>query len=282
MGILDGKVAIVTGGTSGIGERIAEIFVQEGARVVVAARRQAEGSALEQRLGISFVRADVSIEADAKSMVDFAVQRFGRVDCLVNCAGINAPMIGIADIDVAAFDQVMAVNVRGVFLGIKHVAPVMAAQGSGSIVNIASIGARRAGLSSHSYTASKSAVLGLTRSAAAELGEKGIRVNSISPGGTVTGLFSKAAGVEVAMADKVTDAVREVFATMQPIPRAGETEDIARACAYLASDWSGFVNGTDLPIDGGWLSVRYRWSEGLAIKGGMTDRIKAIAATASS
>jgi NAD(P)-dependent dehydrogenase (short-subunit alcohol dehydrogenase family) len=277
MRMLEGKVAIITGGTSGIGERTAEVFVREGATVVVAARRQQEGSALEHRLGVSFVRADVSNEADVKAMVDFAAQRFGRVDCLINNAGINAPMIGIADIDVAAFDQVMAVNVRGVFLGIKYVAPVMTAQGSGSIVNIASIGAHRAGMSSHSYTASKAAVLAMTRSAAAELGEKGIRVNSISPGGTVTGLFSKAAGVPEAHAEKVTDAVREVFATMQPLPRAGETEDIARAVAWLASDESGFVNGADLPVDGGWLSVRYRWSEGLAIKSDMTDRIKAVA-----
>ena len=279
MGMLEGKVAIITGGTSGIGERTAEVFVQEGAKVVVAARRQDEGSALERRLGISFIRSDVSIEVDAKAMVDFAMKRFGHVDCLVNNAGINAPMVGIADIDVAAFDQVMAVNVRGVFLGIKHVAPVMAAQGSGSIVNIASIGAHRAGLSSHSYTASKGAVLAMTRSAAAELGEKGIRVNSISPGGTVTGLFSKAAGVAEVHAEKVTDAVREVFATMQPLPRAGETADIARAIAWLASDASAFVSGIDLPVDGGWLSVRYRWSEGLGIKGGMTDRIKSVAAS---
>jgi NAD(P)-dependent dehydrogenase (short-subunit alcohol dehydrogenase family) len=215
-------------------------------------------------------------------MVNFAVQRFGRVDCLINNAGINAPMINIADIDIADFDQIMAVNVRGVFLGIKHVAPVMVAQGFGSIVNIASIAAHRAGMSSHSYTASKGAVLAMTRSVAAELGEKGIRVNSISPGGTVTGLFSKAAGVGEEHADKVTGAVREAFAAMQPLPRAGETEDIARACAYLASDASGFVNGIDLPVDGGWTSVRYRWSEGLAIKSGMTDRIKAVAASLPS
>jgi NAD(P)-dependent dehydrogenase (short-subunit alcohol dehydrogenase family) len=116
MGVLDGKVAIVTGGTSGIGERIAELFVEEGAKVVVSARREEEGVALEKRLGIAFLRTDVSIEADVEAMVDHAVRRFGRVDCLINNAGVPFPMISIADIDTAAFDRVMAVNVRGVFL----------------------------------------------------------------------------------------------------------------------------------------------------------------------
>src|SRR5271156_4237015 len=105
MGALEGKVAIVTGGTSGIGERIVELFVEEGAKVVVAARRAEEGKALEKRLGVDFVRADVAVEADVKAMIDHAVKRFGRVDCLVNNAGIPSPMISIADIDVAMIDQ---------------------------------------------------------------------------------------------------------------------------------------------------------------------------------
>src|SRR5271170_65309 len=139
MGVLNGKVAVVTGGTSGIGERIVEVFVEEGAKVVVAARRQEEGEALEKRLGVAFVRADVSNEADAKAMIDLAVTRFGRLDCLVNNAGIPAPMVSIAEIDVANIDHVLAVNVRGVLLGIKHAAPVMLSQGTGSIINIASM-----------------------------------------------------------------------------------------------------------------------------------------------
>lgn len=221
MGALDGKVTIVTGGTSGIGEKIVELFVEEGAKVVTAARREEEGRALEKRLGVRFIRADVANEADVKAMVDFAVKSFGRVDCLVNNAGIPSPMVSIADIDVAAIDQVLAVNVRGVLLGIKHVAPVMLAQQSGSIINISSMVGLRGGLSSHIYTASKGAVHALTRSAGAELGEKGIRVNSISPGAIVTGIFGKNAGLEGSKADKVAGAVKEAFATLQPIPRAG-------------------------------------------------------------
>jgi len=172
MGALDGKVAIVTGATSGIGEGIAERFVAEGAKVVVAARRQDEGAALEKRLGVRFVRTDVASEADVKAMIDQTVAAFGRVDCLVNNAALPAPMVSITEIDVATIDRLLAVNVRGVLLGIKHVAPVMLKQGGGSIINIGSMAGIRGGVSGHIYSATKGAVLALSRSAGAELGEK--------------------------------------------------------------------------------------------------------------
>jgi NAD(P)-dependent dehydrogenase (short-subunit alcohol dehydrogenase family) len=172
MGALEGKVAIVTGGTSGIGEGIAALFVGEGAKVVVAARRQDEGAALEKRLGVRFVRTDVANEADVKAMIDRTVGWFGRVDCLVNNAALPAPMVSITEIDAATIDQLLAVNVRGVLLGIKHVAPVMLKQGSGSIINIGSMAGIRGGVSGHIYSATKGAVLALSRSAGAELGEK--------------------------------------------------------------------------------------------------------------
>jgi NAD(P)-dependent dehydrogenase (short-subunit alcohol dehydrogenase family) len=279
MGVLNGKVAVVTGGTSGIGERIVEVFVEEGAKVVVAARRQEEGEALEKRLAVVFVRADVSSEADAKAMIDHAVTRFGRLDCLVNNAGIPAPMVSIAEIDVANIDHVLAVNVRGVLLGIKHAAPVMLSQGAGSIINIASMVGHRGGLSSHVYTASKGAVLALTRSAAAELGEKGIRVNSISPGAIVTGIFGKAAGVDGAKADKLAGLVKEAFASLQPIPRAGVPDDIARAAVYLASDGSSFVNGQDIMVDGGHTAVTRGWSAAVSGRAEIYKRIRAAAET---
>jgi len=194
MGALNGKVAIVTGGTSGIGEKIAELFVEEGAKVVVAARRQEEGRALEKRLGVRFIRTDVANEADVKAMVGRTVEWFGRVDCLVNNAGVPAPMISITEIDVASIDQLLAINVRGVMLGIKHVAPVMLAQGSGSIINIGSVAGLRGGASGHIYSASKAAVHSITQTAAAELGEKGIRVNGVVPGAIVTGIFARPRG----------------------------------------------------------------------------------------
>ena len=264
MGALDGKIAIVTGGTSGIGESIAKAFVSEGAKVVIAGRREEEGRALEKRLGVRFVRADVANEADVKAMVDRTLEWFGRLDCLVNNAGIPSPMISITEIDTATIDQILAVNVRGVILGAKHAALAMLKAGSGSIINIGSVAGHRGGLSAHVYSASKGAVSAFTRSAAAELGEKGIRVNTISPGAIVTGIFGKNAGLEGSKADQVAGVVKERFATIQPIPRAGLPDDIAEAAVFLASDGSGFVNGQDLVIDGGQTAVTRGWSTSVA------------------
>lgn len=278
MGALDGKVAIVTGGTSGIGERIVELFAEEGAKVVVSARRQEEGSALEKRLGVRFVRTDVANEADVKAMVDQTVKWFGRVDCLVNNAGVPSPMVSITEIDVATIDQLMAVNVRGVLLGIKHAASPMMAQKSGSIINIGSIAAHRGGSSGHIYTATKGAVQAITRSAAAELGEKGVRVNCISPGAIVTGIFAKNAGVEGSKADRLNDLIKGSFASLQPVPRAGLPEDIARAAVYLASDGSSFVNGQDIVIDGGMTCVTRGWTVTFAGRSEMSKRLKEAAA----
>jgi NAD(P)-dependent dehydrogenase (short-subunit alcohol dehydrogenase family) len=278
MGLLDGKTAIVTGGTSGIGQRIVELFAEEGAKVVVAARRQQEGAALEKRLGVRFFRTDVANEADVKALIGRTIDWFGRIDCLVNNAGVPAPMVSITEIDAASIDQVMAVNVRGVLLGMKHVAPAMLAQGSGSIVNIGSIAALRGGVSGHVYSASKGAVIAVTRSAAAELGEKGIRVNSVTPGAIVTGIFAKAAGLEGSKADKAAEVAKDMFATLQPIPRAGAPDDIARAAVYLASDASGFVNGHDFVVDGGHTCVTRGWSRSVAGRSEIISRIKAAAA----
>jgi NAD(P)-dependent dehydrogenase (short-subunit alcohol dehydrogenase family) len=278
MGALTGKVAIVTGATSGIGERIAEVFVEEGARLVVAGRREAEGRALESRLNASFIRTDVANEADVRAMIDHAVARFGRIDCLVNNAGQPAPMISVTEIDVESIDRVFAVNVRGVLLGVKHAAPVMLAQGTGSIINIASIAGLRGGGSGHVYSASKGAVQAFTRSAAAELGEKGIRVNCISPGAIVTGIFAKNAGVEGTKADKLTEGLKAAFATVQPIPRAGLPDDIARAAVYLASDASSFVSGQDIVVDGGMTEIVRGWSATVAARAELSKRLKAAAA----
>jgi NAD(P)-dependent dehydrogenase (short-subunit alcohol dehydrogenase family) len=278
MGALDGKVAIVTGGTSGIGEGIAERFVGEGAKVVVAARRQDEGAALEKRLGVRFVRTDVANEADVKAMINQTVAAFGRVDCLVNNAALPAPMVSITEIEVATIDQLLAVNVRGVLLGIKHAAPVMLKQASGSIINIGSMAGIRGGVSGHIYSATKGAVLALSRSAGAELGEKGVRVNCLSPGAIVTGIFAKAAGVEGSKADRLTDVIKAAFASVQTIPRAGLPADIAQAAVFLASDGSSFINGQDIVVDGGHSSVTKGWSYVAGMRGEMLKRLKEAAA----
>ena len=278
MGALDGTVAIVTGGSSGIGERIVELFVEQRAKVVVAARRQEEGAALEKRLGVRFIRADVSSESDVKTMIDQTVKWFGRVDCLVNNAGVPSPMVSITEIDVPTIDQLLAVNVRGVLLGIKHVAPVMLAQKAGSIINIGSIAGLRGGASGHIYSATKAAVQSITRSAGAELGEKGIRVNTISPGAIVTGIFAKNAGVEASKADRLTDVIKGAFATLQPIPRAGIPEDIAQAAVFLAGDGSSFINCQDIVVDGGMTGITRGWSASASARGEMRKRLKEAAA----
>lgn len=186
MGRLDGKVAIVAGGTSGIGERTAERFVEEGARVVIAGRRAEEGERLAKHLGApaDFIRTDVTHEADIKAMLARAVDHFGRLDCLFNNAGGGTGASGsIESVTLEDYERTMAVLLRAVFLGIKHAAPIMRRQGGGSIINTGSIAGIRAGFSSSMiYSAAKAGMAQLSRCAAMELGEQGIRVKRHQPG----------------------------------------------------------------------------------------------------
>ena len=275
MGALDGKVAIITGGTSGIGARAAELFVAEGAKVVVAGRRQAEGEALAKQLGAAaiFARTDVTREADIKALIEQTLVRFGRLDCLFNNAGNPGKLAPIAELDMDHFDTVIATHLRAVVLGMKFAAPAMIRQGSGSIINTGSIAGLRAGYSAHSYSAAKAAVIHVTRCVAAELGEKGVRVNSISPGAIVTGIFAKGAGLPHAVADRTANELKERFAAFQPLPRAGLPEDIAQAALFLASDAGSFVNGQDLVVDGG-VVAGSRWSQLLKTRAGMAEEMK--------
>jgi len=278
MGQLDGKVAIVTGATSGIGERIAEVFVAEGARVVGAGRRKAEGQALQGRCGsaLSFIQTDVIDEASVKAMIDHAVTQFGRLDCLVNNAGSGSPMVGVAQLTAEHFASVFETNVRGVMFGMKHAAPVMIAQGSGSIITIASVAGLRAGISGHIYSASKAAAIQLSRSVASEVSRKGVRVNTISPGGIVTGIFAKTAGLDGAKADRVLGAISDMFATAQAVARAGATDDIARAAVFLASDASSFITGQDFCVDGGLVPFgKFGWEESVEFRAEIARRVRA-------
>ncbi|OGK87496.1 MAG: 2,5-dichloro-2,5-cyclohexadiene-1,4-diol dehydrogenase [Candidatus Rokubacteria bacterium GWC2_70_24] len=259
MGKLDGKVAIVTGGTSGIGRRTAEVFVEEGASVVIAARRLELGQEIAAALGSRavFLRTDITQEADVQAMVAHAVARFGRLDCLFNNAGGPAPAGGIETIPLDRFDAAIAVLLRSVMLGMKHAAPIMKTQGSGSIINNGSVAGLRAGFSSSMiYGAAKAAVIQLTRCVAMELGERGVRVNSISPGAIATGIFGKVAGLPDDAAEKTAEVMKQIFTGMQPLPGPGLPEDIARAAVFLASDDSRFINGHDLVVDGGIIGGR--------------------------
>jgi NAD(P)-dependent dehydrogenase (short-subunit alcohol dehydrogenase family) len=254
---LAGKVAVITGATSGIGAHTARVFVTEGASVVIAGRREAEGEALAASLGpaATFVRADVTIEDDVAGLIATAVARHGRLDCLLNNAGSPAPSRRIGLLDLTDFDRALAVHVRGTLAGMKHAAPVMADQGSGSIINTASINGRRAGMTGLTYSTAKAAVIHATRCAAVELGFHNVRVNSLSPGPVLTGIFAKGAALDDGDAERRLDATAAAFAEFlprtQPLPRMGTTEDVARAAVFLAADASAFITGHDLVVDGG-------------------------------
>jgi NAD(P)-dependent dehydrogenase (short-subunit alcohol dehydrogenase family) len=261
---LKGKVAIVTGGTSGIGRRTVERFVEEGAAVVFSGRRAALGAEVAKASGAIFIEADVADEADVERTVEQTLDRHGRLDVLVNNAGGPAPGGRLETLPLEEFDRAIAVHVRGTLAHMKHAGPAMRAQGSGSIVNIGSVAAHRAGYSSSViYGVAKAAVVHLTRCAAMELGEDGVRVNSISPGGIATGIFAKAMGMGAVEADATADRIKDALAKLQAVPRAGLPDDIASAAVYLASDEATFVNGEDIVIDGGLIWGR-RFSEVMA------------------
>lgn len=258
-GRLDGKITIVTGGNTGIGRRTVERFVEEGAVVVLAARRADEGEAVAKACGerASFRQVDVTDESQVKALIDSTVDRYGRLDCLFNNAGGPAPVCRIQDVPLDDLNRAMAVLYNGVVAGMKHAAPVMRAQKSGSIINNGSVAASRAGLSSSMfYSAAKAAVVHLTRCVAMELGEDNVRVNAISPGGIATGIFGKALGLSEAEAEKTVETIKQAFQTLQPLPRAGLPDDIADAAVFLASDESTFVNGHDFVVDGGLIGGR--------------------------
>ena len=258
MGKLDGRVAIVTGGASGIGEATVKLFHAEGARVVAADVQDARGKRLAEELGAGVVyqHADVSQEADVKALVDRAVGEFSCLDCLFNNAGFVGARGPIDTIPVDEFDLTLGVLLRGVFLGMKHAAPVMKQQGSGSIISTASVAGLQAGFGPHPYSAAKAAVVQLTRTVATELGESGVRVNCICPGGIATPLLASAFGE----GEAALGTLCNLLALAQPIRRAGLPEDIARAALWLASDDASFVNGQAIVVDGGLTSGR-PWSQ---------------------
>ena len=261
MNRLSGKVALITGGASGIGEATTRLFVEEGASVAVADIQDDRGQRLVKELGsrASYVHVDVAREADVQAAIEGVVKQHGRLDCLFNNAGYGGVRGRIEEIPVAGFDETMAVLLRGVFLGMKHAAPVMKRQGGGSIISTASVAGLRAGWG-HVYSTAKAAVIHLTRSVAMELGESGVRVNCICPGGIATPIFGKALGLSPDQADATVPLMKGVLEAAQPIKRAGLPEDIARAALWLASDESSFVNGHALVVDGGLTGGR-PWSE---------------------
>jgi NAD(P)-dependent dehydrogenase (short-subunit alcohol dehydrogenase family) len=252
---LEGKVSIITGGGSGMGKTAAELFAKEGAKVVVSDVSEAAGEGVAGAVRAAggeatFIRADVSNEDDARAMVQHAVATYGRVDALYNNAGIMPEADhSVIDTDVAVWDKVMAVNVRGVFLGCKYAIPQMLEQGSGSIINIASfVAILGCSVPQDAYTASKGAVMALTRSLAVQFAGRGVRANSISPGPIETPLL-----MDWLLKDEAAKALR---LNRNPTGRFGKPEEIVNVGIYLASDESRWTNGANFVIDGG-ISVNY-------------------------
>src|SRR5256714_6149941 len=244
-GKFDGKVALVTGGTSGIGKATAIAFARAGAKVVLTGRREKEGAQVVdeiKKLGgdAAFVRADVAKDADVKAMVDFVIGKYGRLDVAFNNAGVEwkGPLDQATE---AEYRRIFDINVWGVLNSMRHEIPVMLKNGGGTIVNTSRV-AGHVGLPQGSvYIASKHAVEGLTKSLALEFAKQNIRINAIAPGAIATEMFDRFAG----------DELRDQIVSTVPVGRVGASDEIAAAVPYLASDAAKFTTGTSLVVDGG-------------------------------
>lgn len=247
----ESKVALVTGGNSGLGKAIAIAFAREGARVAIAARRVSEGEetlkAIQQSGGDAiFIEADVSDRDQVRAMVETCVSEFGGLDCAVNNAGIlGTEFVPAADYEEDVWDQVIDINLKGVFLCMKNQIPEMIKRGGGAILNMSSVAGLKGGRVGCAYYASKHGVIGLTKAAAMEYASQGIRVNAVCP-----------AVIETPMVEAAFQQDEEIEARiigMHPIGRLGQPNEVAAAVLWLCSDGASFVTGTAHPVDGGYL-----------------------------
>jgi NAD(P)-dependent dehydrogenase (short-subunit alcohol dehydrogenase family) len=252
---LTGKVAVVTGGASGLGEGLVRRFVAEGAKVVIGDVDRDGGKALAAELGdtVLFLESDVADFAQLGKLVSTAVEQFGGLHVMVNNAGISGTMHRrFMDDDLADFHKVMAINVGAVMAGTRDAARHMSEHGGGSIINITSIGGIQAGGGVMTYRASKAAVIQFTKSAAIELAHYEIRVNAIAPGNIRTAIVRKsAAGEDLEKLTEFEEKIRAQMRADRPLKREGTAEDVAEAALYFATERSRYVTGTVLPVDGG-------------------------------
>ena len=246
MGRLQGKVAIITGAGSGIGKATALLFAREGAKVVCADIKDADQTAGEIGDNALAVTADVSKSADVQAMVKAATSRFGRLDVIFNNAGIEGEQAPTADASEENFDRVIAINLKGVFLGMKYAIPAMLENGGGSIINNASVAGLVGFPNIPAYCASKGGVVQLSKTAALEYATQGIRVNAICPGVIWTPMVERFTGG--------TEEARAQFAAIEPVGRMGTADEVAAMALFLASDESSFVTGAAMPVDGGFVA----------------------------
>ena len=251
---LAGKVAIITGGARGMGAATVRLFASEGARVVIADVLDAEGDALAREVGAAtlFQHHDVADESSWQRLVRETTAHFGGVDVLVNNAGILL-MKGLMDIQKQEFERVLAVNLVGTFLGIKTTAPLIIERGGGAIVNISSVDGMKGANSTGAYSSSKWGVRGLTKVAAMELGHRGVRVNSVHPGGVNTAMGVRPGPEGLAMAQKFYKGI--------PLGRIGQPEEVAHVTLFLASDEASYICGAEIVVDGGMIVGQYYSSQ---------------------
>ncbi|WP_309643746.1 SDR family oxidoreductase [Phenylobacterium sp.] len=263
-GRLDGKVAVITGGVSGIGLGSVELFVAEGARVIAADIQDEKGAMLEKRFPgkVAYAHCDVTDEAQIAAALAKAKSEFGGLDILFNNAGISDRMTSIAEITADGWSWIFDVLVRGPALGMKHAVPLMLERGGGSIINTASIAGLQAGWGPIAYSTAKAGVIHMSRVAAAQLSPQKIRVNAICPGLIATSIFGASLGLPREVADQMAARVADNAAKVQPVPKAGMPDDIAQAALYLASDAAAFVSGTHIVVDGGiTVGGRHAWDQ---------------------
>ncbi|HEV7329012.1 MAG TPA: SDR family oxidoreductase [Bosea sp. (in: a-proteobacteria)] len=250
--VLSGKVAIVTGGGTGIGLAIARMFVEEGAQVVIAGRSQASLAKAAAGIGAHAVAADVSQEADAARLARDTAARFGGVDILVNNAGVTGQVANAEDLDIAQWDETMAINIRGTILCIKHCVPLMRARGGGSIINMSSLMGLRGYPMRSAYTATKFAVIGITQAVAQEVGIHGIRVNALCPGAVNGELMQRVIAARAAKENRPAEEIIQVnYTDKAALKRWVEPEEVARAALFLASEQSSSITSETIKVDAG-------------------------------
>jgi NAD(P)-dependent dehydrogenase (short-subunit alcohol dehydrogenase family) len=252
MASLADKVALVTGGGTGIGEAIAACFVQAGAVVIVCGRKAERLAASAARTGAKAIAADVADEASVRSLFAKLDERFGGLDVLVNNAGITGPVAKAEDLDLAAWDDTMASNIRGTILCIKYAVPLMRRRGGGSIVNMSSLMGLRGYPARSAYAASKFAVLGITESVAQEVGIDNIRVNALCPGAVNGELMQRVIAARVQLEQRPEEEIIRVnYTDKAALRRWIEPDEVAAAALFLASPASGSITGDRLRVDGG-------------------------------